>query len=71
MFAGIRIGLSYMITVVIAVEFLLSTDGIGAMISDAYLRFQTTRMFVGIVLIISIVIIAVFLVRQLEKAIQR
>lgn len=70
-FAGIRIGLSYMITVVIAVEFLLVSDGIGAMISEAYLRFQTTRMFVGIVLIVLLVVVAIFVVRQLEHAIQR
>jgi NitT/TauT family transport system permease protein len=70
-FAGIRIGVSYMITVVVAVEFLLILDGLGALISNAYLKFDTNEMFAGITLIVILVVIAIFLLRQMEALIQR
>lgn len=71
-FAGIRIGFTYVVISVTAVEFLLVIDkGLGGFISDAYFRFKTTEMFVGIVLIVLLVIVAIFLLRKLEEAIQR
>lgn len=71
-FAGIRIGFTYILISVTAVEFLLVIDqGLGGMIAGAYFRFNTTEMFVGITLIILLVIVAIFLLRRLEEAIRR
>lgn len=71
-FAGIRIGFSYIVISVTAVEFLLVVhQGLGGMIASAYFRFKTTQMFVGITLVVLIVIAAIFLLRQMEAAIRR
>lgn len=71
-FAGIRIGFSYIVTVVTAIEFLLVVDvGLGGRISNTYFRFDTTGMLVGITFVVIIVIVAIFLLRQLEKVVQR
>lgn len=71
-FAGVRIGFSYIVISVTAVEFLLVVhEGLGGMIASAYFRFKTTEMFVGITLVVLIVIAAIFLLRQMEAAIRR
>lgn len=71
-FAGVRIGFSYIVISVTAVEFLLVVqEGLGGMIASAYFRFKTTQMFVGITLVILIVITAIFALRQMEAAIRR
>jgi NitT/TauT family transport system permease protein len=71
-FAGIRIGFSYMVTSVTAIEFLLVVDvGLGGHIANTYFRFDTTGMLVGITLVVILVIVAIFLLRQLEVVIQR
>lgn len=71
-FAGIRIGFSYIVTSVTAIEFLLVVDvGLGGHIANTYFRFNTTGMLVGITFVVIIVIVAIFLLRQLEAVIQR
>ncbi len=71
-FAGIRIGFSYIVTSVTAVEFLLVVDvGLGGHIANTYFRFNTTGMLIGITFVVVIVIVAIFLLRQLEAVIQR
>ena len=71
-FSGVRIGFSYIVISVTAVEFLLVTgEGLGGMISNAYFRFQTTEMFVGITLVVLLVVVAIFLLRRLEAVIRR
>lgn len=71
-FAGVRIGFTYILISVTAVEFLLVIgDGLGGKIAGAYFRFKTTEMFVGITLIILLVIVAIFSLRRVEEAIRR
>lgn len=71
-FSGVRIGFSYIVISVTAIEFLLVTNlGLGGFISDAYFRFQTAEMFVGITLVVLLVVVAIFLLHRLEEAIQR
>lgn len=71
-FTGVRIGFSYIVIVVTAVEFLLVVDrGLGGLISDSYFRFKTTKMFVGITLVVLIVIAAIFVLRRVEEVIRR
>jgi ABC-type nitrate/sulfonate/bicarbonate transport system permease component len=71
-FAGIRIGFSYIVTSVVAVEFLLVLDGgLGGRISDSYFRFKTTEMLVNITFIVLIVIVSIFVLRRIEEVIQR
>lgn len=71
-FAGVRIGFSYIVISVTAVEFLLVADpGLGGRISSAYFRFKTTEMFVGITLVVLLVVVAIFLLRRVEELIQR
>lgn len=71
-FAGIRIGFSYIMISVTAVEFLLTVhQGLGGRISNKYLRFRTTEMYVAIVFIILLVILSIFILRQIEGGIRR
>jgi len=70
-FAGIRIGFAYIVTSVIAVEFLLATEGLGGRISNAYLRFSTTEMFVSIVLVLLLVVLSIALFRNIEGRIRQ
>jgi ABC-type nitrate/sulfonate/bicarbonate transport system permease component len=71
-FSGVRIGFSYIVISVTAVEFLLVTgQGLGGMISDAYFRFKTTEMFVGITLVVLLVMVAIFILRRVEGMIRR
>ena len=71
-FAGVRIGFSYIVISVTAVEFLLVANlGLGGQISSAYFRFRTTEMFVGITLVVLLVVVAIFLLRRVEEVIQR
>lgn len=71
-FAGIRIGFSYIVTSVTAIEFLLVVDvGLGGHIANTYFRFDTTGMLVGITFVVVIVIVAIFFIRQLEAVIKR
>lgn len=71
-FAGVRIGFTYVLISVTAVEFLLVTgEGLGGKIAGAYFRFRTTEMFVGITLIILLVVLAIFALRRVEGAVRR
>lgn len=71
-FTGIRIGFTYIIISVTAIEFLLVTNrGLGGYISDAYFKFNTVNMFVGITLVICIVVVAIFILQRLEEVIRR
>lgn len=71
-FAGIRLAFTYIVTSVVAVEFLLVANrGLGGRISNAYLRFSTTEMFVSIALVLSLVILSIALFRTVEGRIRR
>ena len=71
-FAGVRIGFTYTVIATIGVEFLLTINvGIGGMISNDYHDFRTTRMFVGIVLIMLLVMFSIYVVRRVEEGVQR
>jgi NitT/TauT family transport system permease protein len=70
-FAGIRIGFAYIVTSVVAVEFLLVTRGLGGRISNAYLRFSTTEMFVSITLVLLLVVFSIALFRNIEGRIRQ
>lgn len=71
-FTGIRIGFSYIMIGVIALEFLLVTNrGVGGLISNAYFRFNNVELFGGIVMVIGIIMVAIFSLRRIEEAIRR
>ena len=67
-FAGLRLGLTFVVIEVLAVEFLLVINvGLGGLISDAYFRFRTTRMWVGICLVVMIVVTLITAVTRVER----
>lgn len=70
-FSGVRLGFSYVMTVVIGVEFLLVTEGLGGMISEAHAFFNTTKMFSGIALIVLLVMTTMFVLKRIENLIQQ
>lgn len=71
-FSGIRIGFTYIMISVTAVEFLLTVNrGLGGRISNLYLRFRMKQLFVALVFIVLLVVVAIFLLRRIEAVIQR
>lgn len=71
-FAGIRIGFTYVVVSVIATEFLLVINtGLGGMISNEYYRYNISEMYVGIILVILIVATFISVFKRAEERIRR
>jgi NitT/TauT family transport system permease protein len=69
-FAGLRLGFTYTLVGVIAVEFITFSGGLGKMISWRYFIFDTEGIFSGIVFVLLIAILMNTLLRRAEKRIR-
>ena len=69
-FSGIRLGFTYCLVGVIAVEFLLFSGGLGRMVSYRYFFFDSEGMYAGIALVIVIAALVNSLVRKVEDRIR-
>jgi len=69
-FSGIRLGFTYCLVGVIAVEFLLFSGGLGRMVSYRYFFFDSEGMYAGIALVIVIATLVNALVRRVEERIR-
>jgi NitT/TauT family transport system permease protein len=65
--AGLRIGVGRALVGVVVGEMVASTGGIGHMMSDAGSRFQTDRVFVGIILIAVFGYVVTSFLNRLER----
>jgi NitT/TauT family transport system permease protein len=68
-FAGLRLGLTYCVIMVVATQFILATRGLGWIISDAYERFDLPTMYGGVIIVASLSLGIISLLRRLERRI--
>ncbi len=69
-FTGLRLGFTYTLVGVIAVEFITFSGGLGKMISWRYFIFETEGIFSGIVFVLLIAILMNALLRRAEERIR-
>jgi ABC-type nitrate/sulfonate/bicarbonate transport system permease component len=70
-FAGFRLGLTYTLLGVIAVEFITFSGGLGKLVSWRYYIFDTEGLFAGIVFIVLIAVLMNHFLRRGEERIRR
>jgi NitT/TauT family transport system permease protein len=68
-FAGLRLGLTYCVIMVVATQFILATRGLGWVISEAYERFDLPTMYGGVLIVAALSLGLVSLLRHLERRI--
>jgi NitT/TauT family transport system permease protein len=69
-FSGVRLGFTYCLVGVIAVEFLLFSGGLGRMVSWRYFIFDSEGMYAGIAFVIAIAALVNGVVRRIEDRIR-
>ncbi|WP_375000853.1 ABC transporter permease [Aeromicrobium sp. CTD01-1L150] len=70
-FTGLRIALTYVLIVVVAMEYILQIGGLGRFVSEASLLFRATDLYVSVGLIVVISAGFIWLINRLEKVVQR
>lgn len=70
-FTGLRIALTYVLIVVVAMEYILQIGGLGRYVSEASLMFRATDLYVSVGLIVIISAGFIWLINKAEKAVQR
>jgi NitT/TauT family transport system permease protein len=70
-FTGLRLGFTYTLVGVIAVEFITFSGGLGKMVSWRYFLFDTEGIFSGIVFVILIAVLMNCLLRRTEERIRK
>lgn len=68
-FAGLRLGLTYCVIIVVATQFILATRGLGWVIADAYERFDLPAMYGGVIMVAGLSLGLIALLRWLERRI--
>lgn len=69
-FSGIRIGFTYTLTGVIALEFLLFSGGLGRMVSWRYFTFDTDGLYAAVVMVVVVALTMNGLVRLVEDRVR-
>ena len=70
-FTGLRIALTYVLIVVVAMEYILQIGGLGRFVSESSLLFRAIDLYVSVGLIVLISAAFIWLINRLEKVVQR
>lgn len=70
-FTGLRLGLTYILISVVAMEYIVQIGGLGKLVAETSLRLDTTELYSGITLVVVIAVIFIDLTRRVEKAVRR
>ncbi len=70
-FTGLRLGLTYILISVIAMEFIAQIGGLGRYVANSALRFQTVATYSGIALVVLVAILFIYLTDQVERRASR
>lgn len=70
-FTGFRIGLTYVLIVVIAMEFILQIGGLGNFISEVALRFRAIELYAGVTLVILLSAVFIAFTYKIENMVRR
>jgi len=70
-FTGLRLGATYVLVSIIAVEYLGQTGGLGGTVASAALQFDTPSLYAAVVLVILITAAVLALTYRLEQIVRR
>jgi NitT/TauT family transport system permease protein len=68
--AGFRLGLAHALTGVVVAELIAAQAGVGLMMATAGATFQTSKVFVGLVIIAGTGVMITYLFSRIEKRFQ-
>ena len=69
-FTGLRVGMTYILKVVVTMEFVLRIGGLGSLVSESSLQFRATELYSGVTLIVLLSAAFIFLTYRTEKAVK-
>lgn len=69
-FTGLRIGMTYILKVVVTMEFVLRIGGLGSLVSESSLQFRATELYSGVTLIVLMSAAFIYLTYQVERAVK-
>ena len=70
MFAGLRLGIIFILLAVVALEYIVGIGGLGFFISDMSFRFKTANLFAGITMVLILSVGLMYLLTRAQKAIR-
>lgn len=69
-FSGLKLGFTYCLISVTAMEYLVELGGVGKLVSQAYFKFQTVDMFMGMAVIVVLAVFFNYLMGKFERQVQ-
>lgn len=70
-FTGLRIGVTYILIVVIAMEYILSLGGLGFFVSEVSLMFRAAELYSGVTLVVLISATVIYATYRAERLVRR
>lgn len=70
-FTGLRIGLTYILIVVVAMEFVLQIGGLGNLVAEKSLLFRARELYSGVTLVVLVSAAFIFLIYRAEGMVRR
>lgn len=70
-FTGLRIGLTYVLIVAIAMEYILQIGGLGHFVAEVAMLFRASELYAGVTLVVCISAVFVFLTYRAERMVRR
>lgn len=70
-FTGLRLGVTYTLISVIAMEYLVQVGGIGAYINEQYLRFDMPQVYAGVLVVLVLTALFIAVTDRVERMVQR
>lgn len=70
-FTGLRIGLTYVLIVAIAMEYILQIGGLGHFVAEVAMLFRASELYAGVTLVVCISAAFVFLTYRAERMVRR
>lgn len=69
-FTGLRVGMTYILKVVVTMEFVLRIGGMGSLVSESSLQFRATELYSGVTLIVLLSAAFIYLTYRVERAVK-
>ncbi len=69
-FTGLRIGLTYILIVVVAMEFVLQIGGLGNLVAESSLLFRANELYSAVTLVIFVSAAFLYLINRVEKMVK-
>lgn len=70
-FTGLRIGLTYILIVVVAMEFILQIGGLGHLVAQSALLFRANELYSAVTLVVLISAAFIYLIYRAERLVSR